>query len=95
MFETELFLAFPVTSQYEEALNAAPQGLKEAFINTENYLTFLQHEGVNYLGKSLGESILEEELKNAAKHICSILMKLVPTTKINPQHLKIITLLRS
>lgn len=95
MFETELFLAFPVSFDYSRALDAVPAALKTTFIDSQGYLKSLEYEGVSYLTKSLGDTIDEEGLKLASKHLCSLLQKLVPTYIVDESSLVLIAQLKN
>lgn len=94
MFDTELFLAFLISPEYENRLNNVPKALKDMFIGNESYLIWREYEGNRYLGKPLGESLHEEDLKNASQHICSILQKIVPSFVVTPQSLILLAQLK-
>lgn len=80
MFDTALFLGFPLSTAYQQELNRLPLVERELFIQSETspYLQQIENDGVIYLGKSLGASVDMAALDGASSHVMSLLKKLVP-----------------
>ncbi len=80
MFNTSLFLGFPLSGDYSEKLEQLSLVEKELFIQNRAspYLQIIENEGVIYLGKDLGSSIETACLDSLYSHIYSLLKKMVP-----------------
>lgn len=79
MFETQLFLAYPLNSQYEAKLEQIPHSLRVFFIQDHpDYLQQITHNGIPYLGKQLEKVIDLRTLDSLEAHIISLLKRLVP-----------------
>jgi hypothetical protein len=80
MFDTILFLGFPLSDTYRQELHRVPSSERELFIQSQAspYLQQIEHEGAVYLGKFLGVSIEIAALESLQSHILSLLKKLVP-----------------
>lgn len=80
MFDTVLFLGFPLSEAYRQALIQIPAIERELFIQNQdsNYLQKIEYEGIEYLGKYLGSSIEMAKLSMSHSHIYSLLKKLIP-----------------
>lgn len=85
MFDTILFLGFPLTDAYRLALLAIPSVERDLFIQNQDpfqpdspYLQKIEHEGIEYLGKYLGSSIDMATCDLSYFHILSLLKKLIP-----------------
>jgi hypothetical protein len=80
MFDTILFLGFPLSAAYQQALIQLPAAERELFIQSQDsvYLQKIENEGMEYLGKSLGPSIDIATLEMSYSHIHSLLKKLIP-----------------
>lgn len=80
MFETILFLGFPVSDSYERILRQLPEVERDLFIGSSDssYLQKVENEGVQYLGKYLGPIIEMGALEMSSSHIYSLLKKWVP-----------------
>jgi hypothetical protein len=80
MFDTVLFLGFPLSDAYQKELLRLPSAERELFIQNQvsPYLQRVESEGTYYLGKCLGSSIEMVELDSSFLHIYSLLRKLVP-----------------
>lgn len=80
MFDTVLFLGFPLIDAYRQALMQLPIAERELFIQNQDpiYLQKIENEGIEYLGKYLGSSIEMAALEMAYSHVYSLLKKLIP-----------------
>ncbi len=80
MFDSILFLGFPMSDAYQQELQLLPAVEQELFIQNQvsSYLQRIENEGIVYLGKSLGTSIELATLESIHSHIYSLLKKLVP-----------------
>jgi hypothetical protein len=80
MFEYDLFLAFPVNSEYRSNLDLVPEGIRSLFIQNKNkdYLQSFDHEGQSYLGKNLGSLVDLRDLDSAYSNLISLLQRLIP-----------------
>lgn len=79
MFETSLFLGFPVNDSYSQLINALDSNVKQLFISENGlYLEEVFFEGKCYIGKSLGIVTNLEDLELLEKNIYSILSKFIP-----------------
>lgn len=80
MFETVLFLGFPLSDSYEQILRQLSDVDRNLFIGDSDasYLQKIESEGVKYLGKYLGPLIEVGALEMSSSHIYSLLRKLVP-----------------
>ena len=84
-----LFLAFPLTSSYEEALATIPFAFREEMIRT--HLQMIEKEEGCYLAKLLGPSTDVETVNLAAVHLYSVLKKLTPDYPCEQHPLRLIT----
>ena len=80
IFDTVLFLGFPLSPSYHQALDQVPMAEREVFIQTGDspYLQKIEREGIEYLGKYLGSSIDMTALDLSHAHVYSLLKKLNP-----------------
>lgn len=80
MFDTILFLGFPLSDSYHQALLQLPAAERELFIQNQAspYLQQIKSEEIVYLGKCLGPSIEMAALEISSAHIYSLLKKLIP-----------------
>lgn len=80
MFDTLLFLGFPLCDSYQKKLNQLSSVERDLFIQPGDspYLQQIENEGILYLGKYLGSSIDMGALDLMYAHIYSLLKKLVP-----------------
>jgi hypothetical protein len=80
MFDTILFLGFPLSDSYQRELQQLPSAERELFIQKQvsPYLQQIEDKGIVYLGKSLGSSIEMTALESMQSHIYSLLRKLIP-----------------
>lgn len=80
MFDTTLFLGFPLLELYLNELMRLPAVELALFIQKEPspYLQQIENEGRGYLGKSIGSSVELGALEAFQSHIYSLLKKLVP-----------------
>lgn len=79
MFDSELFLGFPLHSLYEAKLEEIPHSLRIFFIQDHpDYLQQVTHDGISYLGKQLEKTIDLRTLDALEVHIFSLLKRLVP-----------------
>lgn len=81
MFETELFLGFPLSESFQQALTLLPETERALFIQNKPspYLQQIESDGKLFLGKSLGASLELSALEACNSHILSLLKKLVPS----------------
>ncbi|MBA3723073.1 MAG: hypothetical protein H0W88_11835 [Parachlamydiaceae bacterium] len=74
----QLFLGFPLNSDYQILLKQTPENLRSLFIqNDPDYLQEVEHEGILYLGKSLGSSVQIQKIDQMEANIFSLLQRLV------------------
>jgi hypothetical protein len=80
MFDTTLFLGFPLTDPFQQELYRLPSVERELFIQIQPspYLQQIENEGIIYLGKCVGPSIEIGSLDALQSHIYSLLKKLIP-----------------
>lgn len=80
MFSVSLFIGFPVSPSYSEALSEIDPQIIKMFVsdNEESYLNEVTFEGTKYLGKYVTEAPAVSELEMLQQNIYSILNKLVP-----------------
>lgn len=80
MFSVSLFIGFPVSPSYSEALAEIDPQIIKMFISDheDSYLNEVAFEGTRYLGKYAGEAPSVSELEMLQKNIYSILNKMIP-----------------
>lgn len=80
MFDSTLFLVFPLTDLFQKELLKLSPVERNLFIQDQNplYLRQIEYEGVFYLGKSLDCPFEMRDLESFQSHIYSLLKKLVP-----------------
>lgn len=79
MFDYQLFLGFPLSPSFQSQLESVSAELKVSFIqNHSDYLQFLEHEGISYLGKFLGFQVELPSLELTKTNIYSLLRLLIP-----------------
>lgn len=84
MFDTILFLGFPLSDSYQLLLLELPSAERKMFIQNQDfhqdspYLQKIEYEGMEYLGKYLGSSIDMATFDLSYSHIVSLLKKLIP-----------------
>ena len=80
MFSLSLFLGFPVSASYSEALAKIDPQIIKMFIsdNEDSYLNEVTFEGTQYIGKYVGEVAALSELELLQQNIYSILNKMIP-----------------
>lgn len=80
MFDTVLFLGFPLSVAYQQELTRLPAAERELFIQNQDsaYLQKIENEGIEYLGKYLGPSTEMGALEMSCSHVYSLLKKLIP-----------------
>lgn len=77
--DTILFLGFPITESHHHTIKQLPDAERSLFINSNPlYLEQIEHEGIVYLGKSLGVSMEINQLEMMTTNILSLLKKLIP-----------------
>ena len=94
MFDTALFIGFPLSEAYQQALLHLPSVERELFIQSQAspYLQQVESEGILYLGKFLGFSIEMAVLDSLCSHIYSLLKRLVPDFPYDQQPLLLLAL---
>lgn len=94
MFNTALFLGFPLSAAYQKELEGVPSAERELFIQNQDssYLQRVESEGAIYLGKFLGSSIEMSALDSYHSHIYSLLKKLVPDFPYKQQPLVLLAI---
>lgn len=79
LLDYELFLGYPIDTDYQNKLDALQPSLKNLFIQDHaDYLKIIEYQGTNYLGKSLGRSMDTQSLELLKDNIFSILNRLIP-----------------
>lgn len=80
MFSVSLFLGFPVSASYSEALRKIDPQIMKMFVsdNEDSYLSEITFENILYIGKYVGEVITVSELELLQQNIYSILNKMIP-----------------
>ncbi|MFI0434143.1 MAG: hypothetical protein ACH350_00250 [Parachlamydiaceae bacterium] len=80
MFDTQLFLGFLLFDTYLVKLRSLSDSERALFIQHEDpaYLQLVVNQGVEYLGKYLGQSVDMATVDLSSSHIYSVLRKLVP-----------------
>lgn len=80
MLDSQLFLGFPISSDFEAELEKVNPEFMSLFIDHDpHYLQKLSHSNQFFLGKTLGREIDLESIFLAEKNILSLLRKLVPS----------------
>lgn len=77
MFESVLFLGFPVDAAYSRSMKGFDSKFLELFFQSD-YLSEVTHEGVRYLGK-FADPLSINEISLLQSNIYSILKKMVPS----------------
>lgn len=76
--QPNLLLAYPISSELQEALNRANPILLSLFTQGgPDYLSIIEHEGTRYLGKRIGSSDLAT-LEQLQLNVKSLLVRLAP-----------------
>lgn len=75
MMDNQLFLGLAVTPTFQSHLEQVPEQLRSHFIHPD-YLQTVEHQGVKYLGKSLGSLIDFSSVELSQTHIQSLLRRL-------------------
>ncbi|MEI8125559.1 MAG: hypothetical protein WCG42_07395 [Parachlamydiaceae bacterium] len=85
MFDTALFLGFPVDASYAQKLRGADPVLVGVFIHGANgeYLSDVQNEGCRYLGRFIASSVTVADLSLLEQNIYSILKKVTPHERVD------------
>lgn len=79
MFETQLFLGFPVDKLYATELDKVNPNLLSQYVNeSDDYLKEIIHNEIRFFGKNLGKIITLPQMELFETNIYSILSKLVP-----------------
>lgn len=79
MFDAELFMGFPITSEFALLLDSVSPEIKKLFIQENpDYLREVSHNGHSYLGKFAGKIGEASSLELLENNIISLLKKLVP-----------------
>lgn len=80
MYNSSLFLGFPVSYSYADALTKIDPQILNLFIseNIESYLKEVSVDGVRYVGKFVEEVLTIPDLVVLEKNIYSVLNKFVP-----------------
>jgi hypothetical protein len=80
MFDTILFLGFPLSDADKQTLIQLPAAERELFIQNQDssYLQKIENDGIEYLGKYLGPSIEMAALEMSYSHVYSLLKRLIP-----------------
>ncbi len=80
MLDHQLFLGFPLSADYQHALDPLPSSLKKMFIQMtpSPYLQQIEYERISYLGKFLGPCFELSSLNEMESHIYSLLKRLLP-----------------
>ena len=94
IFDSHLFLAFPLRPDYISNLELVPIALRALYIRNldENYLSEISHKGQRFLAKNLGSLIDFQALESAQIHIYSVLKKLIPDFPYNSHPLVLLAL---
>lgn len=77
-FNTLLFLGFPISSDFASRLNCTPEPILHSFIQDHpDYLQKIEHQGMEYIGKSLEFPVDTRLLELIEANIYSLLRRLV------------------
>jgi|LakMenE18May11ns_1017448.scaffolds.fasta_scaffold9369885_2 hypothetical protein len=96
MYLAELFLGFRVGESYRAKLDLVDRDLKNLFLKNDQeiYLEENFHEGIYYLGKSLGKIKDFSSLEALEANIYSLLKKLVPDYPYSEEPLSLFPILK-
>ena len=77
--QPNLFLAYPLSPELQEALDHANPTLVALFTQGRpDYLEFIEHNGGRYLGKWIGESSDLSSVEQLKLNVQSLLLRLAP-----------------
>lgn len=78
--KTALFLGIPLEGTLANQLASVPPDLRSLFIRDESsYLQIIDHEGKEYIGKSVDASTTLAQLDQLELNISTLLTKLIPS----------------
>ena len=94
MFDSHLFLAFPLDKDYLSKLLAVQPALRSLFIQEGdlNYLQTIEHDGQTYLVKNLGSKTDLATLESVRSHLLSILRRLIEDYPYESHPLRILAI---
>ncbi len=79
MFQTSLFVLFPVSEAFEKMLQGTNPSLVAMFTQGgDDYLESVEHNGQHYLGKCAGDTADIARITLLEANIGSLLRRLVP-----------------
>lgn len=91
MFNTVLFLGFPVEDIFKMSLSHVDKNILDVFISENGeYLNKIIYRNQVYLGKFAGQIVDYDGLVLLETHIYSLLKKLVPDTKYHYKKTRLI-----
>lgn len=86
----QLFLGFPVKKEVAHVLEKADEKIKKAFINEEEcYLTVINMNETQYLGRFIGTRSDLQTLHSVEENIYSLLRRIVPSYPFDKTPLKL------
>lgn len=92
-FDGTLFLGFPVTPDLQAGLSKVDPEERSFFVNSSgDYLAQAEYQGMTYLGKKVGASLLLDDLPLLEAHLASLLHRLVPDYSYGPDALVLLPL---
>lgn len=78
-FDTQLFIGFPLTFEYEERLEKVPRELLSLFIQeSPDYLRRFSNEKDVFLGKQISGVTSVDSIELIQQNIYSLLRRLIP-----------------
>lgn len=95
MFDSELFLGFPVDPLFAVALGKTNPFAVKQFLGGGDYLTDLTHNDMRYLGKFLGKISTLPQLELVENNVYSLLKRVVPNFPYQETPLYLFTIIHA